>query len=182
MGNTIKQVQKKFSNRFNTWRRKVVELKQDYGAIHISSEEIVDSGRLATCYGIIIYDRERKEGVGAHFSSVDAWGCFDKKYLLGNLIEEIENNLGNPSKLEAYVSADGFSKDSFAYDYRLADRDKLFSSLKKLGINPDKIYKHFRNPEQSTSLRFTLKTGQNELTVYEGSDKYIYRGDLRKAD
>lgn len=182
MGNLVTQLQEKLSNNFKSYRKKVVELKQDRSATYIPTDENIDSGRLATCYGIIIYDRENRNGVGAHFSTVDSWDYFDHKHLLKSLVEEVENNLGDPSKLEAYISADGFTKNSFGYDFNLADREKLFSAIEKLGISPNETRMHFRNPDQSTRLKFNLKAGTNELIVYEGINNIVYRGDIRHSN
>lgn len=148
------------------------------------SGDIVDSGTLAPCVGVVIYHRERQEAFIGHFSSMSYREI--KKMIL-----EAEDIFGDLSELEVLVAGNtpqednGFSNDEELEIYQeiMIEKKKqdefVMSAFKDGRFDDSKVLIKWNKPRNYCNLLFNVSTGENIADICDDTYRRVYFGCLQ---
>jgi len=151
--------------------KKPILLEQDCPGKYIPSGNIIDTGCLFPCTGIVIYNRKGRDAYAGHFSGFK----IDDELLLKNILRESISKFGNSKDLEVFLV--GCSENNGAN----RRKEELLFKLKEFGFSSSNIV-HRWNPSHNfwSHMKFDVDTGKNEYVLY-GEDGERYRGNIRNA-
>ncbi|MBS3123947.1 hypothetical protein J4437_04925, partial [Candidatus Woesearchaeota archaeon] len=147
---------------------------------------IVDTGALGPCVGVIIYDTSKKEAYAGHFVDCEIQG-------LDKMIKEAVSNFNQVDKLEFYAAGNFINtEDKEQCDYELQDRVFVKNMLNEYNFLEQNTYiswgSKIFNPDLNiwANLIFNVDTAENILEVNLHNNltdiiKTIYTGDIRRA-
>jgi len=169
----------KYLRELQKYFKEPIVLEQSEKAIHIRPGNVVDTGSMAVCIGIIVYCRETKEAIGGHFSTATRYN------LLGNLLDKVTSRFENTKNLEAYLAGhptDENDQDDIYSKHTIKDRDAVIAGIKKIGILSSNTHYYWpKRYEQNCRLQFDVGSGENTFELSVGK-RVLYKGDIRKVN
>ena len=165
-----------------------IELEQ-LDVKYIPSGNIVDTGTLGPCTGVIIHNSQKKEAYAGHFVDSELDGLED-------MVKSAISKFHNLNQLDVYVAGNSVNPVLFDDDYvkyALQDRKFIPDLLKKYGFLDSKV--HIRWSPLITSdlvscdahLWLDVDSAENELEVTENSyhkhhfHRTVYKDDIKNA-
>ncbi len=154
--------------------KKPILLKQNRPGKYIPSGNIVNTGPLRFCTGIVIYNRKRREAYACHFSHFDITSCslddnINNEPLFKNILRESISKFGGPKDLEVFLAGCGEDNGDNK------QKEEILSRIKESGFSSSNIV-HRWNPNRDfwSYIEFDVDTGKNKYVLYrEHKDIYI---------
>ncbi len=151
----------------------LIQLKQ-WDIEYVPPGNVVDTGGLGPCIGVILYNKEAHTAYAGHFLDVRMDG-------LETMVKNALSRFQDPASLEVYVAGNSIGNEEDA-EYFVNDRKFVTDLLRSHDLI--NTYIRWSPPNTGAHLILNVDSGKNELEILQHyGDQLIvlYRGDIRKA-